>query len=49
MKNRMIAILAALLLIASAAGASNFADRFSLRLSPGGILPWGASSPIRSS
>jgi len=41
MKNRMIAILAALLLTVSASGASNFSDRFSLRLSPGGLLPVG--------
>ncbi len=41
MTNRKIAILAALLLTVSAAGASNITDRFSLRVSPGGILAVG--------
>jgi opacity protein-like surface antigen len=41
MKNRKIAILAALLLTVPTAGASNITDRFSLRIGPGGLLPVG--------
>ncbi len=41
MKKRTPAVAAALLVLALPAGASGFADRFSLRLSPGGILPLG--------
>jgi opacity protein-like surface antigen len=41
MKNRKLAVLAAVLLTVSTAGASDFADRFSLRISPGGVMPIG--------